>query len=94
MLSMSDGIRELLTDEQRLTLDNWLAKEVYPFVIAKQKEIYKNSSFAKQCWELGYPYEGASGGGLTYHFTPSGIGTRITISYGDYNLDITEYDSW
>lgn len=48
-------------------------------------------------------YRGAIGGGLTYSFTPTGIGTGCTVtlttptddgSLKKESIDLTEYDLW
>ena len=46
-----------------------------------------------------YPYLGAIGGGCSYEFTPTGLGTvtKVTWCAGtDYEatIDLTDYDSW
>lgn len=40
-------------------------------------------------------YTGATGGGITYSFTPTGIGiiTIVTCACGS-KIDVTEYDGW
>jgi hypothetical protein len=42
------------------------------------------------------PYYGACGGALTYSFTPTSIGTVLTVTHGvtKEKLDLTDYDSW
>ena len=42
------------------------------------------------------PYYGAIGGGLTFSFTPTGIGTvvRVTEAITGEVLDLTDYDMW
>ncbi len=42
------------------------------------------------------PYYGAIGGGLTYQFTPTGLGTvlKVTEALTGETLDVTDYDSW
>jgi hypothetical protein len=75
----------------------WLEKHVYPAVIKKQKksaQMHENV-FAHASWECGYPYEGAIGGGLSYEFTPTSIGSCFIVRYGEeYELNLTDYDSW
>ncbi len=43
-------------------------------------------------------YQGAIGGGLTYHFTPTSLGVvcKVTLSIGTFedSIDLTEYDEW
>lgn len=85
-----------LSVEQQAQVDAWLRETVYPEVIAKQREEFKvHTPFMEYSWDAGFPYEGASGGGLTYEFTPTGLGTVVRVTYTkDYTLDISEYDLW
>lgn len=73
----------------------WLQEVVYPPIIASQK--LKNALGGQPVRdEAGneYPYEGAIGGGITYSFTPTGLGIIIKVeSYGQV-LDLTDYGSW
>ena len=47
-----------------------------------------------------YPYLGSIGGGLTYEFTPTTIGTIVNVTFckghPDYEaqIDLTDYASW
>jgi len=38
--------------------------------------------------------EGAIGGGLTYSFTPTGLGEIVKIKYFDKELDLSDYENW
>ena len=80
-------------------IDDWLHGTVYPAIIAEQKKNIKEpTSFHEMCWEDGYPYEGAIGGGLTFKFTPTSIGVISKALYitqtEKYELDLTNYDLW
>ena len=77
-------------------INDWLRETVYPDVIEKQKASQMiTSAVAQSCWEQGYPYSGVSGGGLSYEFTPTGLGTVTIARYvGGYELDITDYSNW
>lgn len=104
------AVKFTLTKEQDAKVQQWLHETVYPYVIAKQKAYYEQSFCQKllgrprrypnpierDCWEMGYPYSGASGGGLTYEFTPTSIGTVEIVRYSGYpeSLDLTDYLSW
>ena len=50
----------------------------------------------KQGYDKGeyYPYEGAIGGGLTFSFTPTGLGDIIKVKYFEHQIDLTNYDVW
>ncbi len=88
-------------DANQITrVNEWLKAIVYPTIIEKQKqsETLNENPFAKHCWELGYPYEGAIGGGVTYAFTPTSIGDVCNVIYktfdNEFKLDISNYDEW
>lgn len=92
-----------LTAEQTDRLDIWLKEEVYPTVIERQKKLAEESGksanpIEKYDWASGYPYEGAIGGGLTYHFTPTSIGVVQKVTYENglskFELDLSDYESW
>ena len=38
--------------------------------------------------------EGAIGGGLSYTFTPTGLGEIVKVKYFDKELDLSDYESW
>lgn len=84
-----------ISAEDKEKIDRWLTQEVYPDVIAKQKLHIEPNFVAIDCWENGFPYEGAIGGGITYSFAPTSIGLVTKVQYGvSYELDLTDYDSW
>ena len=88
-----------LTDEEEQKVKTWL-KQVYVKAIDEQKQkIFSSHEFYdtyKMCWDLGYPYTGAIGGGLTYSFTPTSLGIVVTVeeSLTNEKLDLTDFDSW
>lgn len=43
-----------------------------------------------------YPYYGAIGGSLTYSFTPTSIGTFVSVRHSPTNevLELTDYSDW
>lgn len=75
-------------------------KEQYAKAVEKQKaEVPKDDPFYdtyELCWGEGYPYEGAIGGGFSFTFTPTSIGSITTVKYSltGEELDITDYDSF
>jgi hypothetical protein len=85
--------------EDLLRTKEWLRTEVYPKVIEEQKAGYKNAKItpaaaAINCWDDGYPYGGAIGGGLSYEFTDTSLGTVTIAKYGKHELNLTNYDEW
>ena len=75
-------------------IDHWLKTIVYPPIVAKQK---LDPDIAQFIWKDAdgneMPYLGAIGEGLTYSFTPTGLGivTKVQFYTGD-TLDLTDYD--
>ena len=85
-----------ITKEEHEKINLWLETEVYPEVIARQKETYKDNLFIMSTLEQGQPYGGAIGGGLSYTFTPNslGLGFRVKEWWSGKELNLTDYDSW
>ena len=84
-----------ISQEQEDKIQDWLVETVYPEVIERQKKEFQNpTEFIKMCWEEGYPYTGAIGGGLTYKFSPTGLGIVTEVTYLGYELNLTDYDTW
>jgi hypothetical protein len=87
-----------ITDKQKEKMNKWLKDEIYPEQINKQKEYLKEHADVADlygyCHKNGYPYEGAIGGGVTYKFTPTSVGTVVKAVAYDKELDLTDYDSF
>jgi hypothetical protein len=90
-----------VSKEDNAKVTRWLHNTVYPAVVRAQQAALAASgrpanSVQLDCWREGYPYSGASGGGLTFEFTPTSIGTVSIARYAGYEgkLDFTDYDSW
>lgn len=84
-----------LSPEDLKKIDDWLHEVVYPPIVEEQKKdpeiaflLFKDSQGRV------HPYEGACGGGLTYHFTPTSLGTVVRVSYRDQELDLTDWENW
>lgn len=85
-----------LTAEQNQKVNEWLEKVIYPDIVAKQK---KDPFFSQMIIEdengVEHPYTGAIGGGLTYQFSPTGLGMVVkVIWYTGEELNVTDYDIW
>lgn len=89
-----------LTQEESNKIHQWLKTEIYPAILKEQLE---NPEVAR--WIITdedgnqHPYMGAIGGGLTYEFTPTSLGTVTKVHHPTVNgevktLDVTDYDSW
>ena len=49
------------------------------------------------CWSLGEPYSGAIGGSETWSITHTSIGSVVKVKDAhvpDFELDLTDYDTW
>jgi hypothetical protein len=78
------------TAEQETKINAWL-EELEPKILEKQSE------HAREMGRMfGSPYYGAIGGGLTYEFTPTGIGVIVKVreSVTGEELDLTNYEEW
>lgn len=92
---MTRKISVSLNEEEAKKLDDFIVA-TNKILIEEQKKnsYYQDNIFAQECWEMGYPYLGASGGGLTYKITPTTIGTVIVVDYMGHQKDVTDYSSW
>lgn len=79
-------------------IKKWLHTEVYPQVIARQKERVKEGDplykTYRDSWSAGEPYTGAIGGGISYTFSSTGIGETLVVKFMGYSKDFTDYDNW
>lgn len=85
-----------LTQSEQQQIDKWLQDEVYPEAIEMDRQRLSPEDFDDLTLGGRYPYNGAIGGSLTYHFTPTSLGVvkKITDSKTGKELDLTDYDSW
>ena len=85
-----------IDQKQQNKINDWLRETVYPEIIEKQKTSQMiTSAVAQSCWDEGFPYGGAIGGGLTYEFSPTSLGLVTKVRYhGGYELDLTDYEDW
>ena len=84
------------TPEQEAQIEIWLKTVVYPARLAEQRAHGIDELFITKDDEGNeYPYEGAIGGGLTYEFTDTSLGTAVVVKYSTgETLNITDYESW
>ena len=82
-----------LTEKQEEILADWLAEQ-YKEHIEEQRRTMSEKDFAMLTLDGQYPYTGAIGGGITYHFTPTSMGVIAVVTYSDKKIDLTEYDMW
>lgn len=84
-----------LTPEQVEKVSKWY-EEVSQKVIEKQKETMLPEDFDEHTSGGKYPYYGAIGGGLTYMFSKTSLGTVVIVEEAitGEKLDVTDYDHW
>ena len=85
-----------LSKEQRKKLQEWKIR-VAKAGIDKQREVVRDPGWEyKTSWELGHPYTGAIGGGITYCFTPTSLGVSVVVKdqVTKLEIDLTEYEHW
>lgn len=75
-----------ITPEEQKVISEWL-ESIKPMIMAK--------SVKDPMGDI-EPYYGAIGGGLTYSFTPTGLGVVVKVKeyYTGEELNLTDYDSW
>ncbi len=91
-----------ITQEEWAKIGKWLLEEVYPPVVEHQLKDPDTAAqlFPDEDGVIRRPYTGAIGGGLTYEFTPTGLGTVTRVTWGkgcgewEKTLDVTDYDLW
>ena len=84
-----------LTPEQSLKLGIWL-KDQHVELAKRQWQI---PEIRKHMVDESVPYLGAIGGGLTYEFTPTSLGTVTNVYFCrgtvfESKIDLTDYDEW
>ena len=89
-----DGQTLACGQEQLEKLNKWLAE-----VTEKIDEKHRGAGMgdlAEHFKGRGDVYAGASGGNLTFSFTPTGLGTvcKVTESITGEVIDLTDYDNW
>ena len=75
-----------VSEEDRKKVTAWLAKHREE----KHADMFRDMGDGKKIF-----YTGAIGGGLTYEYTPTSLGTvfKATCHCGEA-LDLSDYDSW
>ena len=84
-----------LTSEDSQRVGDWLSNVVWPPIVAAYKAEGRDVD-VMHIGDVEVPLSGsASGGELTYHFTPTGIGVVIVVEhYLCAKLDLTDNGSW
>jgi hypothetical protein len=86
-----------LTNDQIVKLDEWMKKQNADAVAAQRANPPDVPlPLLESCWEDGFPYGGAIGGGFTFSFTPTSIGVVVKVHnvMTDDVLDLTDWELW
>lgn len=84
-----------LTADDACRVRDWLSNVVWPPIVAKYRAEGRDAD-VMLIGDVEVPLSGsASGGELTYHFTPTGIGVVVVVEhFSGAKLDLTDYGSW
>lgn len=85
-----------ITNEDAEKITKWLNEIVYPPILEQQMEDPDLREFVGEDDQgRKIPYSGAIGGGLTFEFSPTSMGTVVKVKhYSGPELDLTDYESW
>lgn len=95
-------LREPVQFDEKFELTETQVKQLNEWVVGvEQRAAAIQLENAKQKgWMFHYPvklpYYGAIGGGITFTFTPNGIGMycRVTEAITGESIDLSDYDNW
>lgn len=71
-----------------------LFSKIYPDAMIFVLDSDQVNKFNKWYNKLKKRPSGAIGGGLTFSFTPTGLGEIARVKYFDEELDLSDYESW
>jgi len=85
-----------LDAEQMTKLKAWAEQQDQIALEQQKRDLTVKSAFVAACHEAGHPYYGATGGVLTYSFTPTSLGVIAKVCHGwtEAEIDLTDYESW
>ena len=84
-----------ISSEDYKRIDAWLHEVIYPPILERQKSDPLMSRISRDMNGREVPYLGAIGGGVTYCFTPTSLGTTLVVRWSDgQELDLTDYSMW
>ena len=93
-----------MTQSERKKADEFIRQQRNLYVAKKKKEWEANPPapgtlehrIMERTLSFGCPYEGCSGGAVTYSFTPTTLGVAVVVRYALTNeeLNVTDYDLW
>ena len=86
----------VITKYEQKQIAAWVKKQDAKVVhMQQQSGQFKGDPFVKKLHQRGKGYYGASGGALTFQFSPTGLGLifKVTNALTQETLDLTEYDS-
>lgn len=76
-----------ITDEEHKIIKEWFQK-IKPKILKAQKKLFKGHSYSLDMIADGEPYYGTSGGGLTYIFNATAIGSFISVRESSTGLEL------
>ena len=79
---------------ERKAASQLAGKNMPHFLVSDEQEAKINGWLDNVVYPDGVPYQGAIGGGVTYEFTPTSIGTVFKVKANGKELDLSDYDSW
>ena len=82
-----------ISDEQENKIKEFVAQQ-RKILVDKQRIEMPAEDFSLLTVDGKFPYTGAIGGELTYHYTRTSVGDVIKVSYLNATLDVSEYDLW
>lgn len=86
-----------MTEDQIKKCEEWQKSQD---AIAVKMQIdsgdYKDNEFVSCFLENGFPYYGATGGHISFEFTPTSIGECLVVKHAitKNEINLTDYDSW
>lgn len=90
-----------ISEEQLKLINEWLKEQDLEAVEIQKWQFEEHPEFTPSemylsSWEVGYPYGGATGGIVTYSFTPTSLGVVVKVRHAITGniLDVTDYDNW
>lgn len=77
-------------------LDEKQTKQLCEWLIGVKQRAYEKQGKVDTFQTEGVPYYGAIGGGLTYSFTPTSLGTVVVVKemITGEEINLTDFDSW
>lgn len=84
-----------ITASQRKAVSEW-HESIKSEIIEAQRKTMAPDDFSRNTSDGKYPYYGSISGGLTYSFTPTGLGVMLVVTEHSTrkSINLTEYEKW